>query len=294
MEEEKQLEKRYGLGVALVLVSTFCLSTEAIAAKIAYQGGANVMTALTLRYILAATVFWLLIPAGKYVCRLTGQQLLKVTILTLSTQLLTVLALFEAFRYIPSAIAILFLYFYPTVVAILAFFFLKEPFTGRKVLALLLTFSGCAIILGQPVNGLDPRGVILSLAAAFTNAVFMVGTARLLNDIQTPVYNAYISTILALAVGLIALAGGQFRLAFNLQAIIAIAVLGIITTVVALAALFRGIKEIGPFRASVISTFEPAATAVLGFLLLGEGLTIWQIAGGVVVLSGVLIMKRPA
>lgn len=282
------------LGAALVLFSALCLSTEAIAAKIAYQGGATVLTALTLRYLLAAAVFWLLVLAGSYPYRLTGRQLLVVTALSLGTQTLTVLALFESFRYIPAAMAILFLYLFPTVVTILAFFFLKEPLTGQKALALLLTFLGCAVILGQPAafGALHPRGVALALAAAFTNAVFVVGSARLLAGIPTLVYSTYVSTVVALAVGGLALLSGQFSLAFDLRALAAVAVLGIVATVLAMWAFYRGVKEIGASRAAIISTFEPVATAVLGFLVLGESLTAWQMAGGAAVLAGVLLQRR--
>jgi drug/metabolite transporter (DMT)-like permease len=164
-------------------------------------------------------------------------------------------------------------------------------FSWRKGAALLLTFAGCAIILGQPLNGLDLRGVLLSLGAAFANAIFLVGTTRLLKDIETTVYNAYVTTFVALATGLIAIARGQVSFDFNLQALGAIVVLGIVSTVLVMAALYRGVKEIGASRAAIISTFEPAATALLGFLILGELLTGWQIAGGLVVLAGVFVLR---
>lgn len=292
MQKSNNTAGRQGLGVALVLFSTLCLSAEAVAAKIAYQGGANVLSTLTLRYVLAAAVFWVLALAGRYRHRLSRRQLLAVVALSLGGQTLTVLALFQAFSYVPAAIAILFLYFYPSVVTILAFFFLKEPLTARKGLALALTFSGCAVILAQPLNGLDPRGVLLSLAAAVTNSVFLVGTARLLSGIEAPVYNAYVSTTVTLAVGALALGSGQLSLDFSLEALAAIAFLGIVCTVLAMAALMRGIKEIGASRAAIISTFEPAATAVLGFLILGETLTGWQMAGGLVIVAGVLMLRR--
>ena len=281
-----------GLGVALVIVSTLCLSTEAIAAKIAYQGGAGVMTTLTLRYIIATFIFWGFVLAGGYAYRLSARQLQAVAALSLGAQTLTVLALFQAFQYIPAAMAILFLYLYPTIVTILAFFFLKEKITWPKGAALALTFLGAAFILGQPVGALDMRGVLLSVAAAVTNAVFLVGTARLLSGIQTPVYNAYVSSVVALAVGVLALSRGQFHLGFSLQAWAAIAVLGVVSTVIAMAALLRGVKIIGPSRAAIISTFEPAATALLAFWALGESLTLWQAAGGIVILAGVFLLKR--
>lgn len=293
MELEKPAARRYGMGVALVLFSTVCLSTEAVAAKVAYQGGATVMATLTLRYVLAAAVFWLLILVGRYAFRLSPRQLLAVSALSLGAQTLTVLALFEAFQYIPAAMAILFLYFYPTVVAVLSYFFLKEPFTWQKALALILTFLGSAVILGQPVQSLDLRGVALSLAAAVTNAIFLVGTARLITNIQTPVYNAYVSTLVALATALITIVRGQWDLEFSLYAWLAIIVLGVVCTVFAMAALFRGVKEIGASRAAIISNFEPVATALLGFWILGEGLTTWQMAGGFIVLAGVFLLRRP-
>jgi drug/metabolite transporter (DMT)-like permease len=292
MHKQKQTPGRQGLGVALVLFSTICLSMEPVAAKIAYRGGATVMTTLTLRYILAAAIFWLLILAGGYAFRLTLRQLLAITALSAGTQALAVLALFEAFRYIPAGMAILFLYFYPTVVTILAFFFLKEPFTWRKGLALLLTLAGCAVILGQPVNSLDMRGVVLSLTAALTYAVFLVGSTRLLASIQTLVYNTWVATLLAVTLGGLALLRGQLDLSFNTKAMMAIGVLGFVSTVLAMAALMRGVKEIGASRAAIISTFEPVATAVLGFLVLGESLTSWQMVGGAAVLAGVFLQKR--
>ncbi|MFZ5643850.1 MAG: DMT family transporter [Bacillota bacterium] len=292
--DKGNIGKRQGLGVALVLFSTLCLSAEAVAAKLAYQGGATVLTALTLRYVIAASVFWVLVLAGGYPYSLTRRQLASVAALSLGAQTLTVLALFEAFRYIPAAMAILFLYLYPTVVTILAYFFLKEKLKWNKWLALLLTFIGAAVILGQPAESLDMRGVLLSLAAAFTNAVFLVGTARLLSDIKTPVYNAYVSSVVALAVTVLALFQRELSFSFSLQAAAAIAVLGLVSTVMAMAALLKGVKIIGASRAAIISTFEPAATAVLGFLILGEGLTPWQAAGGLVILSGVFLLRRDA
>lgn len=291
---KEQKSSRQGLGVALVLFAIICLSIEAIAAKLAYQGGATVMITLTLRYILAAAVFWLIIKVGNYAYSLPRRQLAAVTALSLIGQTVTVLALFEAFRYIPSGMAILFLYLYPTLVAVLSVFFLREPFTWRKGAALLLTFAGCAIILGQPFNALDMRGVLLSLVAAFSNSIFLVGTTRLLKDIDTTVYNTYVTTIVALATGLITIARGQVSFDFNLQALLAIIVLGIVSTVLAMAALFRGVKIMGASRAAIISTFEPAATAVFGFLILGELLTGWQMTGGLVVLAGVFVLRGSA
>ncbi|SFR10995.1 DMT family transporter [Desulfoscipio geothermicus] len=279
-------------GILLVLVATISLSTEAIAAKIAYREGAGVMTTLFLRYAVAAFFFWAEMIISKRPWKLSRSRITSVAALALGGQSVTVLCLFYAFKYIPAAMAILFLYVYPTIVTLLSYFLLKEPLTWRKMTALFMTLAGCTVILGQPVHGLDPRGVILALGAAVMNAIFLVGSTRLLADIPVPVYNAYMTGIVALFFLGLGSIKGALNFSLNLQAWEAVLFLGLICTVLSLAALFRGVEIIGASRAAIISTFEPVSTALLGFWLLQETLTGWQLLGGALVVTGVMLQSR--
>lgn len=280
------------LGIFLVLIATISLSTEAIAAKIAYREGASIMTTLFLRYAIAAVIFWTLLIISQRPWKLNRQQFIHVTALTLGGQTTTVLCLFYAFKYIPAAMAILFLYVYPTIVTLLAYFFLKEPLTWRKLLALCLTLTGCVVILGQPVHGLDPRGVILALSAAVMNAIFLVGSTRLISDIPVPIYTAYMTGIITVFFLVLGGLQGNFNFSLSIQAWEAMFFLGFICTVVALATLFRGVEIIGASRAAIISTFEPVSTAILAFWLLHETLSGWQLIGGALVVVGVFLQRR--
>jgi len=284
---------KQGLGVILVIIATVSLSTEAIAAKIAYANGVSVISALAFRYIIAAFLFWTGLLLLKYPCGVARQDMTKITILAVGGQATTVLLLFNAFRYIPAAIAILFLYLYPTIATFLAFLFLKEPLTKRKLVALTLTLGGCIFILGQPLHGLDMRGVAFSAGAAVTNALFLVGSTSILRQVRVPVYNAYMTAILAFLFSVIGLASSQLKyVTVTPTGWKTIIILGVICTVVALTALFQGVKYIGASRAAIISTFEPLATALLGIWLLQESLTSQQTVGGILVLAGVLLQRR--
>ncbi len=46
----------------------------------------------------------------------------------------------------------------------------------------------------------------------------------------------------------------------------------------------------GPTRASIVSTLEPATTALLAALLLGEGLSALRLLGGAVVLTAAVLV----
>src|SRR5436305_3237572 len=49
-------------GILLGLLAAIAYSVTAIFAKLAYAAGVNVVTLLMVRYLIAATFFWLLIP----------------------------------------------------------------------------------------------------------------------------------------------------------------------------------------------------------------------------------------
>lgn len=276
----------------MILVATVSLSTEAIAAKIAYREGANVITTLSMRYVIAALVIWAVLIIGRQPWKLARGQVLPVAALSMGAHALAVLSLFHAFRFIPAAMAILLLYVYPAVVTILAYFFLKEPVTWRKLLALAFTMGGCAVILGQPVSGLDMRGVFFALAAAVINAVYLVGCTRMLSNIPVVVFSGYLTGLSALLFLGLGLGGGGMDLALSVKAWQAIVFLAIICTVLSIIALFQGVKRIGASRAAIISTFEPVATALLGMWLLQENLTGIQVLGGALIITGVVMQKR--
>jgi drug/metabolite transporter (DMT)-like permease len=54
---------------------------------------------------------------------------------------------------------------------------------------------------------------------------------------------------------------------------------------------FTAISQVGPSRASLFSNMQPAFGVVFALLLLGERLTRWEVAGGFLILSAVLLER---
>ncbi len=65
-----------------------------------------------------------------------------------------------------------------------------------------------------------------------------------------------------------------------------------IFSIVALGALFAGVERIGSANAAILSTVEPIVTVVLAGALLGEKIEALQLAGGMCILSAVVILGR--
>ncbi|PSP94323.1 EamA family transporter, partial [Halobacteriales archaeon QS_4_62_28] len=68
--------------------------------------------------------------------------------------------------------------------------------------------------------------------------------------------------------------------------------IGLIGTAAPIVLFFRGLDRIEASHASIIGTSEPMATVLLGVALLGETITPIIIAGGALVLSGVVLIQR--
>jgi len=275
----------------LAVVSAAALGVEGIAAKLAYAGGANIFTALTFRFLIAAAFFWVILLSSSNDWKLGFAGTARLVVLAICGQGSTVMLLFYSFSCIPAAVTILLLYIYPSLVTLLAFFLLQEQIDKAKVIALVLTFSGLVIILGIPGENLDARGVIAALMAAVTNSFYVIGQTQVLKKVEPLVFNAYASLAVGFMFLFMAAGSGQFSLAFNLQAAAAIAVLALVCSVVAYYSLARALKYIGASRVAIISTIEPLVTAVLGYLFLKETLQLSQITGGFLILTGIVWLQ---
>lgn len=66
------------------------------------------------------------------------------------------------------------------------------------------------------------------------------------------------------------------------------------STVVAFWSFFAGLGIIGSAKASLVSTLEPLVTVLSAVLFLGESLTISIIAGGFLIVAGLVISALPS
>lgn len=72
----------------------------------------------------------------------------------------------------------------------------------------------------------------------------------------------------------------------SMQALVAVVVLASVCTAAAFLLLFALVGEVGPVRATTITYVNPAVAVVAGAVVLDEAVTIWTVAGFVLVLSG--------
>lgn len=280
-------------GVALVLVSAAGFGALAIFAKLSYQAGAAAFPVLNWRFLLSSLFMLAYFGWKRQNLRLPPRDVGSLFLLgaigygSMST------FFFLALKYISAATASMFLYTYPALVSLLSFLIWRKPLTLQQMLSLLTAAGGTTFLLWDPGVSLNTTGVLLALGAAVAYSFYLVWNQHLSHRVEPTVAAGYIIFAAALGFSVLNLVLGSFTWTFNAKAWTAISLMAFFSTALAITTLITGIKLIGAAPASIISTFEPLVTVVLALGLLGEKLTANQVAGGLLILSGIVIVQWP-
>jgi drug/metabolite transporter (DMT)-like permease len=286
-----------------LLVSAASFGVMPVLAKLAYGEGLNLITLLSLRFAIAAAAMWVLWAYTRH----RGARV--------SVSLATLVALFlmgavgyfgQSFSYfsalnlIPASATGLLLYIYPVLVMVLAWVFFKERISARKLLALGLALVGALMVLGigsalvagtNPLGELDPAGVAWGVSAAAIYSLYIIAGTRFTAGLPPTFSSAVIISSAALVYAAAGLLTDQLRLNITPAGWLLVLVMSIVSTVIAISTFFAGLKLVGPSRAAIISTVEPAVTVGLAALVLHETLTLEQLLGGMLIMAAVLVLQ---
>jgi drug/metabolite transporter (DMT)-like permease len=285
-------------GVLWLLASAAGFGSMAILAKLAYSGGLTLPTLLATRFGLAAVLMWGLLAVRRLSPRVPPRTLLGLLLMGGIGYVGQSFAFFTALQTIPAATTALLLYTYPAMVSVLAWMILKQRISRTAALALALATAGCVLVVGGPAalpaqTQIDPAGMAWGLAAALIYSLYIIAGTRITANVPPLVASTYIISAAAgvfLGAGWI---GGTLNFAVDPGGWAAMIGIALICTVLAIAAFFAGLARLGPGRASILSTVEPVVTFLLAALVLGESISLIQIAGGALILSAVLVLHWP-
>lgn len=273
----------------LVVLSTIGFGSMGMFASVAYASGVTPSTLLALRFILASLfllpVVWIKgwrLPRGG---NLAAYVLMGV-LYTAQSQ-----SYFNALLYASSGLVALLVYVYPVLVTLLALFLGWEK-ADRRLLALLALASiGMAITLGGEQQG-RAAGIILALMAAAIYSVYiLLGRHLSQTEQETHPLAATVVILVTAAVGNTGLALWHgYSLPASSSGWLAVALIALFSTALAIGFFLIGVKRIGATQASILSTFEPVITLLIGATILKETVSVSQIFGGGLVLLAVVLL----
>jgi probable blue pigment (indigoidine) exporter len=196
-------------------------------------------------------------------------------------------ALFVAAYRLPGGVAATVGAIQPLIVIGFAAIWLGVPVTLRAVMAAVAGIGGVALLLLGPEAALDPVGVGAGLIGAVSMASGMVLTRRWQPPVDLLTLTAWQLTAGGLLLVPLALwlePGVPVFTAQNWMGWLWLSGVGAALTYVIW---FRGVMRLPPAAVSSLGFLSPLSAVLLGWVVLGEGLTWVQLTGALVVLAAV-------
>lgn len=298
----------YRLGFWLAIGAAFGFSAKAIFVKLAYLVPAasaglshvDAVTLLALRMAFAAPAFGIAAIRTKSATTLSARQWAALFVVGLAGYYGASILDFWGLMFISAGLERLILYTYPTLTVLLGVVFFAKQLSRREILALILTYAGIAAAFAHDLNLASDTaavwtGAALVFGSSLSYAVYLAGGGQLIARLGSGRFTALAMAVATGATFLHYLVARPwdevFRQPWQIYALAA--GMALVSTVIPVFMQSAAIKAIGAGRASMVGMIGPLLTILLGWLLLDESLSAWQLAGaGFVVLGVVLIGRR--
>ena len=286
-------------GFVITFIGALFFSTKAILVKLAFANThTDPVTILALRMLFSLPFY---IAIGLFASNkrsniyFTKRQWAYIILLGLTGYYVSSLCDFIGLQYISAGLERLILFIYPTLAVVLNAMIFRQRVNGFQKLAMALTYAGIAIAFWgeMKIDSSNPEffvGSIFCFLCAITFAVYLVGSGKMIAETGATKFTSY---------AMIAAAGGIFIHYFvtgrtvhhmNADLLGYGFLLAILATVIPTFLMSAGIKKIGSSNAAIISSIGPVSTILQAHFILGERITVEQIAGTILVIIGVLLI----
>ena len=283
------------MAFATLLLIALMMGANHVAARIAFNNGVDVPTAVAVRSLVTAMVVALLVALQGASLQITGRQRGALAVIGLLIGVQS-LCLYSSVARLPVALALLAFNTYPLWTSFWAWALYRrkpEPAVLMAMpvillgLALALDVMGAASGLGASVQWAQiGAGVAFALAAAATFGVALVVTqyevAAVDGRVRTGITMAIVGTVALAVVG----AQGGFHLPTAVAGWWGLAALTFLYGT-AFTIMFTLLPKLGVVGSSPIMNVEPVFALVLAWLLLGQSIAPLQIAGALLVVGAV-------
>lgn len=203
------------------------------------------------------------------------------------------LFLFLALRYADSGLVTTIFYTNPVFVLLLSVVFFHEKLELYKLVLIVITCFGVALLSGFFSGGMviSFSGLVLSLLAGIGYAVYIILLIKLpAHDVSREVFSFYLFLFGALTAFLYMLCFGSFILAATVNEWTNILGSALITGVVSNLLLIYALPKIGAVYTVIIGVLEPLTAVFIGIIHFGEEMTLEKGIGIIIVVCAIILL----
>lgn len=196
--------------------------------------------------------------------------------------------LFEAYKYTTVSVATLSYYFAPVIVTAVCPVLFREKLSGKQLICFVMSTLGLVLITGiGDVNdgSRNVIGILFGLgAAAFYAAVILLN--KFIKNVEGihRTFLQFLSAIIVL-IPYVLLSSGVTLGCLDESGWVNLLIVGLVHTGVTYCMYFSSLKELPGQKAAILSYIDPLVAVLISVTVLGEQMTLWQVAGGILILG---------
>jgi len=293
------------VGYLFSLIGAALFGANGSVTKVIVSGGLTPLQLTQFRVLGGCIITGLvLLVIDRSAFRITRRQVLIMAILGVTGVAILQASYAAALELLPVGIALLFEYTAVLMVALVAFFFLKEKVSARIWVAIALVLGGLAVVAQIWASELNALGIVFALVAAVSLATyFLVGERQV--GATSPLAVAFwtmlfASIFWAFFSGWWELTPATFTTPVSLEGNLAAVVVPlwiplawniVMGTFFAFFFSLLALKHLSATAAGIIASSEIIFAFVVAWVWLGEGLDPLQLGGAAVVLAGIILAQ---
>lgn len=285
------------VGAALLVLIAVLFSSNHVAARIAFDHGVPVLTAVTVRSSVTALAVFALLMVSRVSMALPGATLWRAAVVGVLIAAQSY-CLYAAVARLPVALALLTFNTFPIVIAVLSWLTGGERPSRRTLIMMPVILTG--LVLALDAAGWITRstastdtalaGVAFALGAALAFGIAMVLTQAWLKPVDGRLRSMLTMAVVAIITGFAALSGEGLQMPVDSAGWTGLALLTVLYGT-AITSLFVVLPRIGAVNNSPIMNIEPISAMFIAWLVLGQTAAPLQIVGALMVVGSVIYLS---
>jgi len=282
------------VGIALLLAIAVAFGANHVAARVAFDHGANVTTAVAFRSAGTALFVLGLLLANGVSLALPAATRARAALIGLMLAVQSY-CLYSAVALIPVALALLAFQTFPMVLALLSWAAGAERPSRRVLLAMPVVLAGLALALEVYGGSGDVagrwseigEGVLWATGASLAFASVLFFTTKWLPAVDGRLRSFLIMSMVAAATIAGGAAAGDFRLPADNTGWIALALL-VALYGTAITSMFVVLPRLGAVNNALVLNFEPIAVLAIAWVVLEQRIAPLQVLGAFIVVGAIM------
>lgn len=276
-------------GILYTIIATVLFGITPAVGKITYSMGNNGIQLSFLRHLFVLPIFFIIVFKQQKSFHLSHQQMIDVIKVGLGNAI-TIVLLYSSYSYIDVGSATVLHFLYPLFVCLLNFILYQQFLNQQQLFCLCLAIIG--VLCFMNLSSSSMMGFFLAVLSGVFFAYYMIGMDHTsIRELSPYVFNFYLVLLNVVVLFILALMTQSFSV-MPIAGYILSFVVSILTSLIAVVLLQRGIYCLGASTTAILSTLEPITSIVIGIAFLSETLTAMKLLGCILVLLSTMILVK--